>query len=86
MDATTNRESTDFRNISDVRIQYQCSYRLYLKQKVGDTPSIARERGSQLHQEVFSLGERDKTVNTKLILAVIIITLVDALIWMFGRG
>ncbi|MGY5875848.1 MAG: hypothetical protein RTU30_08890 [Candidatus Thorarchaeota archaeon] len=84
MGTTSNRDSTEFRNISDLRIQYQCSYRLYLKHKIGDRPTLEREKGRQLHQEVFSLGERGESINTRLILAVIIITLFAAAIWIFG--
>jgi hypothetical protein len=46
------RTAGRFRDVSELRIQFQCEYRFYLKQKRGDKSSAACREGSRLHQEI----------------------------------
>ncbi len=39
----------DYRSVSDLRLQFLCGYRLYLKKRMGDSPSPASRLGTRLH-------------------------------------
>jgi len=70
------------REVSELRTQYQCEYRLHLEQKFGNSQSVASVTGTELHLHVQSdklhVG---KTENRLVPLLIIIITLIAGFLW-----
>jgi hypothetical protein len=74
------------REVSELRTQFQCEYRLYLKQKLGNTHSLASVTGIKLHRRVFIQPDGqsvEKTENRLVPLLIIIVTLIAGLLWIF---
>ena len=72
------------RDVSDLRIQFQCEYRLHLKQELGNTSTPASVAGTKFHQLLSSQNDIPKTENGKnrfVPLLIIIITLVVGTLW-----
>ncbi|MFW9846745.1 MAG: hypothetical protein ACFFD6_08360, partial [Candidatus Thorarchaeota archaeon] len=64
-----------YRDVSDLRTQFQCEYRYYLKSKQGDQSSTFSREGIRLHNEVAlntHVGRTLSLLATIIILAVII--------------
>lgn len=75
------------RDVSELRTQFQCEYRLRLKQKFGDTHSQASVTGTELHQRVSTQSESrqdDGTENRLVPLLIIVGTLIAGFLWIFG--
>ncbi|MHA2385681.1 MAG: hypothetical protein ACXAEE_05680 [Candidatus Thorarchaeota archaeon] len=82
--------------MSELRIQYQCEYRFYLKQKRGDKSSDASREGSRLHREVGvnpkpvrsrEVGVNPKpvrSVNAAVMALLVMVTIAAALLWVLG--
>nr|KXH71491.1 MAG: hypothetical protein AM325_10185 [Candidatus Thorarchaeota archaeon SMTZ1-45] len=74
------------RDVSDLRTQYQCEYRLHLKQQFGDIHSLASITGNELHQYINmkSKGENRERSERKLLpLLIIILTSIMGFLWIF---
>ena len=74
------------RDVSELRTQYQCEYRLLLKQKLGDTHSRASVAGTDLHRRMSSQSDSqtvEKPENQLVPLLIIVVTLVVGLLWIF---
>lgn len=74
------------RAVADLRIQYQCEYRLCLKQKLGDKHTEASITGTDLHRrmalqtdEHISQISKDRLVPVLIIIA----TLIVGFLWIF---
>ncbi|TXT55178.1 MAG: hypothetical protein BAJATHORv1_40087 [Candidatus Thorarchaeota archaeon] len=82
MTGTRRKGISDFRNVSDLRIQFYCEYRLYLKQIHGETKSEASLQGEMLHSQVSktSMGFIPNTVVFALLVLIIIIS---AILWIW---
>ncbi|MFW9808626.1 MAG: hypothetical protein ACFFE6_04505 [Candidatus Thorarchaeota archaeon] len=67
------------REVSDLRTQFQCEYRLLLKQRVGDSSSDAGVTGTVLHRlvsdQVPSLADSKETKIVPLLIIVVAIVL-----------
>ena len=75
------------REVSELRIQYQCEYRHYLYQKNGNTHSKASITGTELHRRVSKHPDSQLTVrreNRLIPLLIFIVTLIAGLLWIFG--
>jgi len=74
------------REVSELRVQYQCEYRLYLKQKLGEVHSKASSIGLNLHTHVSkkdAIQHVEKKDNLILLL-IVIMTLIAGYLWIFG--
>ncbi len=71
------------RDISDLRIQHSCEYRLYLKQRLGTYADSSAVRGQRLHAQVKStnMATRDLWWMAPVIL---FIALVAAALWIIS--
>ncbi|NHI88656.1 MAG: hypothetical protein EAX87_03975 [Candidatus Thorarchaeota archaeon] len=72
------------RDVSDLRTQFQCEYRLRLKQATGNTSTPASVAGTRFHQLLASQTDIRKTENGKnrfVPLLIIIITLLVGTLW-----
>ena len=67
------------REVSDLRTQFQCEYRLLLKQRVGDSSSDASVTGTVLHRlvsdQIPSLADSKETKIVPLLIIVVAIVL-----------
>lgn len=72
------------RDVSELRTQFQCEYRFYLKQKHGDKSSDASREGSRLHRDVGMNPGSIPTLNTSAMVLLVIVTVAAALLWMLG--
>ncbi len=71
------------REVSDLRIQFQCEYRLHLKQKLGGSSSKASTMGSILHRLAsdHTVSPDEKSGNRMVPLLIIIVTLISGMLW-----
>jgi hypothetical protein len=72
------------RDVSDLRTQFQCEYRLHLKQALGNTSTRASIAGTRFHQLLASQTDVCKTENGKnrlVPLLIIIVTLLVGTLW-----
>ncbi|MHA2003479.1 MAG: hypothetical protein ACW975_11620 [Candidatus Thorarchaeota archaeon] len=73
-----------YRDVSELRIQYQCEYRFYLQQKRGDKSSDASREGSRLHREVGVNPKPVRSVNAAVMALLVMVTIAAALLWVLG--
>lgn len=74
------------RDVSDLRTQFQCEYRLHLEQKFGNSHSSASTMGTELHRLVSKKPnnrKQQKNDNRWIPLIIIILTLVAGFLWIF---
>ena len=74
------------RNVSELRTQYQCEYRLHLKHKLGNSQTPASVTGTELHQRVLMKSDNRKVENSGsqlMPLLVIVVTLIVGFLWIF---
>ena len=78
--------SKEFRDVSDLRVQYICEYRFFLRQVKGDTHSPAAEMGTYLHQlaEQTPVTEDHSSRGVWFRLALLLIAVISALLWVWG--
>ncbi len=71
------------RDVSDLRIQFQCEYRLHLKQKLGESVSEAGVTGSILHRLISSqIASREGKRRHRLLpYLFIIVSLIAGILW-----
>ena len=71
------------REVSDLRTQFQCEFRLHLKQKLGGSSSKASTMGSILHRLVSdqTVSPDEKSGNRLVPLLIIIVTLIAGMLW-----
>jgi len=81
LDETERISPSHLREVSDLRTQFQCEYRLYLKQKLGETPSEASIMGTILHDRMSGVSQTAHRGGRTLPLLVIIMTLIVGLLW-----
>lgn len=72
------------REVSELRTQYQCEYRLHLKQKLGDSHSRASVTGTELHRRVSTQSDKSHLRNNEnrlVPLLIIVVTLIAGFLW-----
>ncbi|MFW9974122.1 MAG: hypothetical protein ACFFDQ_02490 [Candidatus Thorarchaeota archaeon] len=77
----------DMREVSELRMQYQCEYRLLLKRKFGEAHSSMSITGTKLHQRVALVenNQNFKRIEIQLLpLLVIILALIIGVFWILG--
>jgi hypothetical protein len=77
------RQNSKMREVSDLRTQFQCDYRLHLKQKLGESLSEVGVTGSILHKLIseHSISLEDNGGNRIVPLLIIIMTLMAGIFW-----
>jgi len=83
LNETERGSHSKLREVSDLRTQHQCEYRLHLKQKLGGSTSKASVMGSILHGRISdqSRSQREEKGVRILPLLIIIVTLIAGLLW-----
>ena len=74
------------RDVSELRTQYQCEYRLDLKQKLGNSHSSASVTGTVLHRRVSMQSDsqhKEKTENRLVPVLIFVVTLIVGFLWIF---
>lgn len=76
-------QNNKMRDVSDLRTQFLCEYRLHLKQKLGESVLEASVTGSILHnlKSEQSISPREKSSNRLIPLLIIIMTLIAGILW-----
>ncbi|MBD3406823.1 MAG: hypothetical protein GF411_11970 [Candidatus Lokiarchaeota archaeon] len=82
MNKTDRKGISSFRNVSDLRIQFYCEYRLFLKQLHGGTSSEASRGGTRLHSKIAVEVSKSAANRTILILLLVII-IISAIFWIW---
>jgi hypothetical protein len=74
------------RDIADLRIQYFCEYRYYLKRKYGNSSSIDSIRGEWLHSKIRAGTSISsiKQIRIKKIIIIGLAILFVLLLYIFG--
>ncbi len=75
------------REVSELRIQSQCEYRLLLKQQFGESHSSRSITGTKLHQRVALVKNNQNFKRNEiqlLPLLVIILVLIIGVFWILG--
>lgn len=80
----STRDLKSYRTVSDLRTQYVCEYRLFLKKQVGDRPTEAAARGSQLHADVEVTPTAGIRPSLPVLLFILMLTLIAAIMWILG--
>lgn len=84
MPSTEMRSPKRYRSVSDLRTQYLCEYRLYLKNIHGDQDSEWTSRGNMLHSLATS-SESEKKSSMPFLKAILLIVIVmSAVVWILG--
>lgn len=73
-----------YREVSELRTQHKCEYRLHLRQTHGDRPSESAVLSSVLHSEVKGLQPEGRSMSLWLKLLIVIVTLLAAVLWILG--
>jgi hypothetical protein len=73
-----------YRDVSELRIQFQCEYRFYIKQMRGEKSSDASREGSRLHRKVGMNPVPGRPLNASVRAIIVIVTIAAALLWVFG--
>ena len=73
-----------YREVSELRIQHKCEYRLRLRQTHGDRPTESAVVGSVLHSKVKGLQPEGRSISLWLKLLIVMITLLAAVLWILG--
>ncbi len=76
-----NIPSNKYRNISDLRIQHYCEYRLFLKELHGPSSSPASRMGSQLHTQVIGMAHPQVWASWIVRLIVLLAIAVLCILW-----
>ncbi len=84
MPSQRNESQGRYRDVSELRIQFLCEYRLHLKWELGERVSDASVRGANLHKHVPFQTGHVQTTNIALRITVLIMTVLAALLWIFG--
>lgn len=72
------------REVSELRTQYQCEFRLHMKLKLGDTHTRASVAGIELHRRVSMQSDKQHTGNNEnrlVPLLIIVVTLIAGFLW-----
>ncbi|MHA2205214.1 MAG: hypothetical protein ACXADL_03565 [Candidatus Thorarchaeota archaeon] len=73
-----------YRAVSDLRIQYQCEYKLLLRQRIGEKSSDVSRRGKLLHNCESIDHNHEFKVNSSWWVIVLLISLLAAAMWIVG--
>ncbi|UCH03623.1 MAG: hypothetical protein JSW05_08465 [Candidatus Thorarchaeota archaeon] len=84
MPSLRNARQGRYRDVSELRVQFLCEYRLHLKWNLGERISDASVGGTNLHQYVPLQAEHVQTPNMAIRITVLIMTVLAALLWIFG--
>ena len=84
MTVSRTSQGRRYRDVSDLRTQFQCEYRLYLSQKKRSRPSQVAWQGTKLHQKVKLRAEGASAGSTKVRAAVVLVTILAAILWILG--
>jgi hypothetical protein len=74
------------REVSELRTQYQCEYRLHLKQRLGDSRSQASVDGTELHRQFSLQSDKERfgtSANRIIPLSIIVVTIIAGILWIF---
>ncbi len=86
----TDEEKQPFhkmREVSELRTQFQCEYRLLLKQRFGPSLSQARVAGIELHKHISVQQDQqclEKKESRLLPLLIFLVTLIAGILWILG--
>ncbi|MFX1481862.1 MAG: hypothetical protein ACFFCP_01590 [Promethearchaeota archaeon] len=71
------------REVSDLKIQFLCEYRLHLKQKLGETHSDSSVTGAILHRTLSNQYStfRERRANRLYLIIIAAITIVAGILW-----
>ncbi len=83
LNETVKTPRNTMRDVSDLRIQFQCEYRLHLKQKLGESVSEAGVTGSILHGLISSqMASREGWRGHRLLpYLIIMVSLIAGILW-----
>jgi len=70
-----------YREVSDLRIQFLCEYRLFLHQKIGDESTKASLEGQRLHSKFCGDHQNGMSQRPVLPLIIMILAVVIGLLW-----
>ncbi len=70
-----------FRQVSELRIQYLCEYRLYLRLRFGAPNSQAQRVGTHLHGTDRASAEQHFIEYEKIFVVVAILTIIAGILW-----
>ena len=70
-----------FRDVSDLRTQFQCEYRLYLMQQRGEVTTKASIDGTMLHNRILPFEINESQAHRWIPVLIIILTIVMGIIW-----
>jgi hypothetical protein len=73
--------SSRFREVSELRIQFQCEYKLYLTQKRGEMTTKAGIDGTMLHGQILPIEFSESQDHQWISLVIIILIIVTGIIW-----
>ena len=82
------RKQSNFRKtreISDLRIQYFCEYRLLLSKKYGKSSSLASVRGEWFHSRI-GVGGSIRVMKQKSAMAIFVVITILVLLLLFFIG
>ncbi|MHA2068707.1 MAG: hypothetical protein ACXABY_30455 [Candidatus Thorarchaeota archaeon] len=73
-----------YRDVSELRIQFQCEHRFFLSQEHGNKSSDASREGSRLHREVGLNPVQVRSLNPSMTVILVIIIVAAASLWILG--
>ncbi|MFW9967152.1 MAG: hypothetical protein ACFFEA_08355 [Candidatus Thorarchaeota archaeon] len=73
-----------YRDVSELRIQFQCEYRFYLRQKQGSISSDAIREGSRLHREVVMNPKTTRSPHPLTVVLIVIAIAIAGVLWVLG--
>ena len=73
-----------YRDVSELRIQFQCEHRFYLKQKIGVESSAACREGSRLHQDIGMNPIFTQTPHPFVMALIVTVIVAAAILWVLG--
>ena len=73
----------EYREVSELRIQYFCEYRYFLTKSLGDPVTDAAKAGRKLHSQVSEKRYSSHELSVTKRILIIILILIFGLIWIF---
>ena len=80
----STRDIKRYKTVTDLRTQYMCEYRLFLRTMFGVTSTKASRQGTRLHSGITIKYSPPSKTNIPLLLIVGILTIIAAIFWMLG--
>lgn len=73
-----------YRDVSDLRTQYQCEYRHHLRTTQGDQASTYSLEGTRLHNDVSLELGRNRSISSFATIVIIVVIITAAFLWILG--